>query len=81
MTHVDVELACGAGAVDAHVWRVSSCLCVLQTKAMGVLHDLETAAMQANPEAGHPEHRRALDTIDYPPPGAASHAGGVMMLH
>jgi hypothetical protein len=39
-----------------------------QAKAMGVLHDLETAAVQANPEAGHPEYRRALDATDYPSP-------------
>lgn len=39
-----------------------------QAKAMNMLHDIEAAAVKANPEAGHPEQRRALDTSDYPPP-------------
>lgn len=36
---------------------------------MNVLHDLEDAAVKANPEAGHPESRKALDATDYPAPG------------
>lgn len=44
-----------------------------QQQAMRVLHDLEAAAVLNNPEAGHPESRRALSTVDYPPPGECRH--------
>lgn len=47
------------------------CMSTVQDRAMNLLHDLESAAVAANPEAGHPESRRALDATDYPPPGEA----------
>lgn len=41
-----------------------------QQQATRRLHNIEAAALQANPEdAGHPQRHRALSTEDYPAPG------------
>jgi hypothetical protein len=50
-----------------------------QQHATRMLHNMEAAAVQANPEdAGHRERHRALGTEDYPAPGKSS---GVLQAH
>eukprot|EP00775_Hariotina_reticulata_P013258 gene13258-13388_t len=36
-----------------------------QQRVMGMLHEIEAAALASNKEAGHPELHRGADSIDY----------------
>lgn len=45
-----------------------------QQRVMGMLHEIEAAALATNKEAGHPELHRGADSVDYLDGGSTSKA-------